>query len=366
MTHSNITNLVADLDHLGELVAKKLMVDASSVITFDDSNNIITDLLKMYSKPSVSLISAGHATAEMAIAADRADMSVKEILGKSPFKAVINEVIEAVVNSSDIIVVANPNRITGITFSLSELEQMASAVPDGLLLVDEYYFDHLGISALPLIADNPKVVVMRSFTSSFGLSSMDAGYLVSNTSTIQSIRAQANISRLSPIVRKTILATLLNDDALSHRLAEIHEDSLRLSLELNRLGIQSRITATDYLLMRVKDAKAVGNHLARYKIRLEDLNGYPGLKNYVRYKLQSYFSNSRLIEAFEKMPVEFYKMRVTDFSLTQLRRGPEVKETKTGGTDIPSRLSKKTGFSKIADGKRDSDAFTRKTVEGAN
>ncbi len=126
--------------------------------------------------------------------------------------------------------------------------------------------------------------------------------------------------QISTILRKTILATMSNTDALQERLHEIREESLRITKKLTSLGVQCRITATDFLLMRVASPKDVGNFLIKNKVDVENLSGYPNMKNYIRFRIESFFSNDRLIKSFEKMPENFYKMKLVEKRTLTLRR----------------------------------------------
>ena len=311
----------AGLDGLTARVARKVMADKAMIVPFADFTDFLTDLLGLYYHPVARLIGAGQVEPEVAQAADRAEITLTEQLGVSPFAGDLESVLASVVSPHDVIYVANPNRITGANFSVADLEAMARAVPKGMLIVDEYYFDYWGISALPLLDVLSNVVVLRSFTASFSINSSDAGFAVSNPSTIERLKHAHQGKRISLTIQKTMLATLTNAEAMSNRLQEVHDESLRLATSLNKLGVQCRICATDFLLIRVADPKSAGNHLAAFNIPIENLDGYPQMKNYIRYRIQSYNSNDKLINAFGKMPEGYYRMRKSDPRATTVRRG---------------------------------------------
>ena len=262
----------------------------------------------------------GELTPEIEIAADRADLPVKEILGQSPFVGDAEKVLECVNSPRDIIYVANPNRITGANFSLSDLEEMCQMTSEGLLIVDEYYIDLYGITARSLLERFNNVVILRSYTAAYGISTADSGFLIADSKLISKISEAATVGHFSSAISKSIETALVNETVLSARLDEIHDESLRLATALRRLGLQSRITATDFVLLRVADTGAVGNYLARCRIAIENLDGYPQMSNYMRYRLQSPLTNDRLIESFGKMSPELFRMKTIDRRDTRLRR----------------------------------------------
>ena len=123
---------------------------------------------------------------------------------------------------------------------------------------------------------------------------------------------------------KVLATTLDNDQALGTRLRMLHDEMLRVSTVLTRLGIQNRITAADFLLLRVADVASVGNYLAKLRIPFDNLDGYPQLKGYLRYRVQSEMNNEELIHAFSKMPLDYFRIAGVDVRLTTLKRPGEI------------------------------------------
>ena len=298
-------------DDISQLVAQKLMISKNSVYPFTEMTEFLTELLANYDCDGVNLISIGSATPDIAIAADRANIEMEEVIGKSAFSYSLTLALEKIQNG-DIVYIANPNKLNGANFSLSGLKTIIEKNYNGLIIIDEYYFDFFGISGLPLIDLNSNVIVLRSFTAPFGIYSSDAGYAVASPERISKCNELLDMRKISNILRKTILATMVNDEVLQERLHEIHEESLRLTKELTALGVQCRISATDFLLLRVASPKDAGNYLTSQKIEIENLEGYPKMEKYIRYRIASYFSNNKLISAFENMPDNYYVMKSID------------------------------------------------------
>ncbi len=315
-----------DLDDILSLIAARIKVNRNMISPYQDFTNFLTELFKYSDTIRNKIIACGQVLPEIAIAADRADMELEEIFGKTPFSSDISNIIDAIQSPKDIVYIANPNRLTGANFSLAELENIHNAIPEGNLIIDEYYYDFFGITGRMLLDKFDNVIVLRSFTATFGLNSFEAGYAVSSSRTISRLKELIPQKPFSTILRKSIMTIILNDQATKMRLDEIHEESLRLATQLNRIGVRSRIVAGDYLLIKVKDTARVGNHIARHKIAIENLDGYPLMKNYMRYQIQSVLTNDKLIEAFQKMPSEYYQLTAKNILKTTIRRPSEEKQ----------------------------------------
>jgi len=314
-----ITPTTSPLTDVTAVVARKDAVTKAMVLPFVDYTHFVSDIFRMYYQPGGELIAVGHVTPEIEIAADRAGLKPFEVFGPSPFIGDVTAAIEMVSSSKDIVYIANPNRVTGANFSLEQLQTLSQAVPKGALIVDEFYFDFYGISAAPLLEWFPNLIILRSFTAAFGITT-DAGYLLANPWVITRIEEELSAKQISKTVRKTIMAALINEELVARRLTEVHEESLRLATALSGLGVQTRITAADFLMLRVNDPKEVGNCLAKAKVPIENLDGYPELQHYMRYRVQSPLSNDKFLSTFKKMPPKNYKMTTIDRRMVTLRR----------------------------------------------
>ena len=316
-------------DDIALLVSKNISVSTQMIFPFADTREFLTELFRQYEHNGNQIVSIGTVTPDVAIAVDKANLNVQEIVHSNPFSYNIENTLKSF-NNGDIVYIANPNKITGANFSLSTLKTIAQENRDGLLIIDEYYFDFFGISAISLANEFDNIIVIRSFTSAFGIYSSDAGYSVSSLNFTQKLKTFTTLKQISTILRKTILATALNQDATNNKIQDVRDEALRITTELTKLGIQCRMTATDFLLMRVLSPKDVGNFLNSKKVDIENLTGYPMMQNYIRYRIESFFSNNRLIQAFQDMPQEYFKMKKLERrSVTLLRPQGEIAEPET-------------------------------------
>lgn len=312
---------VAELTHI---LSHRLLVSGESIFPFMDFDNLMPELLALVTRNSSRIIGGGHLSPDVLIAADRAHHSVVETLGVSPFSLDCTAIVNQIQSPRDIVYVANPNRVTGANLGLADLRQLVERIPEGILIVDEYYFDYYGISAIPLLEQYANVIILRSFTSSFGIGSSDSGFLVGSPTIVEHLSERIATSPVSATKYKLLATALQNVDALANRLRSLHDEMLRVSTALTRMGIQNRITAADFLLMRVNDVVSVGNHLAKARIPFDNLDGYPQLKGYLRYRVQSDMNNDQLLNAFSKMSLDLYRIAGIDHRTVTLKRPGEV------------------------------------------
>ena len=103
------------------------------------------------------------------------------------------------INNSGIIF-ANPNAPTGRSLSRNEVRAMLEATkPDRVFVVDEAYVDFGGESCIPLLADFPNLVVVRTFSKSFCGAGMRLGYIVASPELVQTVTTVKNSLNHFPI-----------------------------------------------------------------------------------------------------------------------------------------------------------------------
>jgi histidinol-phosphate aminotransferase len=90
--------------------------------------------------------------------------------------------------SSDahVVFVCSPNNPTGNTRTLDAIRSLASAT-DGLVIVDEAYVEFGGDTALPLLTEQPNVVVVRTFSKAFALAGARIGYALASPVVVEDL-----------------------------------------------------------------------------------------------------------------------------------------------------------------------------------
>jgi histidinol-phosphate aminotransferase len=98
------------------------------------------------------------------------------------------------------IIFANPNAPTGIFLPLPELRSLLDRYPrDRVVVVDEAYIDFGGETALPLLAEYPNLVIIRTFSKSFCFAGARLGFAVANPELIKALFTTKNSFNHFPV-----------------------------------------------------------------------------------------------------------------------------------------------------------------------
>ena len=84
------------------------------------------------------------------------------------------------VENADLIWVCNPNNPTGALRDPAEIAMLARANPDAAVVVDEAYYEYAGATCVPLIAEQPNLIVLRTLSKAFGFAALRVGWAVAS------------------------------------------------------------------------------------------------------------------------------------------------------------------------------------------
>ena len=113
------------------------------------------------------------------------------------------------------IVLANPNAPTGYAIPLWQIEEIAKANPQNVVLIDEAYVDFGGESALPLTQKCENLLVVRTFSKSRSMAGARIGFgfgCESLIADIETIRNAVNLYSVSRMAQAAGVAALCEND----------------------------------------------------------------------------------------------------------------------------------------------------------
>jgi len=146
--------------------------------------------------------------------------------------------------------ICNPNNPTGEVRDPVDIAELARAHPDAAVVVDEAYFEYCGRTCIPLVADQPNLIVLRTLSKAFGLASLRVGYAVARLEVARELerrRAPANVT--GPSAR--IAAAALREPRLD--VEESVAERTRVREALVAAGHDCPETATNFVYVRTEE-----------------------------------------------------------------------------------------------------------------
>jgi histidinol-phosphate aminotransferase len=169
-----------------------------------------------------------------------------------------------------------PNNPTG------ELGELPEPRP---LLVDEAYFEYCGVTAVDLIEDG--VVVVRTFSKSFGLAGARVGYALAGREVADELNRRQGPAPVSTLSVALALAGLETAPDVAPVVAERE----RLAEELRRIGLEPWPSYGNFLYVPFDGAEEVGERLLMEGLPVRRLPGA------LRITVRNQSDDDRLVEA---------------------------------------------------------------------
>ncbi len=199
--------------------------------------------------------------------------------------------------------ICNPNNPMGCGLDTRQIEDIANRT-GGLVVVDEACIGFPEKNTLICQAPKRKnMVVLRTFSKSFGLAGLRIGYAVANPDLIaqlESIRQPFNVNLLA---QEAIPLALQMESAFKARYLKMAERREKLSAALVALGYDVMPSETNFVTWKMADKKAAIRLFKRLRSRRihilppgsDEFSGMPG--NWLRITVGSEFENRLLIKA---------------------------------------------------------------------
>ena len=203
-------------------------------------------------------------------------------------------------SKTDVVILASPNNPTGHLFDDSEIERLLEVAH--AVLVDETYIDFS--SSAGWLSKRPNnLFVYRSFSKSFGLAGLRAGFLVGPRDEMDKIRKKQWFCNMSsPVI--AAINQALDSDWHIQRANEIIQERSRVVNRLRRMGFEIVETETNFILL--KDSSGVAaTTLDRHSIRIRPLSPM-GMPDYLRISIDAPTNNNRLLQALATIPSDYY------------------------------------------------------------
>lgn len=184
-----------------------------------------------------------------------------------------------------VLVVNTPNNPTGSTLTRAEILQALEAT-SGLVMVDEAYVEFGGESAVPLLADHPRLIVLRTFSKALGLAGLRFGALLAHPALTREIAKGKLPYNVNLVTLEAAAVALDRADLVEERVRRTIVQRDRTMAALRQLpGLTVFDSAANFFLLRssVMPAAVLFRRLFdEYGILVRDVSTGAGLEECLR------------------------------------------------------------------------------------
>ncbi len=160
--------------------------------------------------------------------------------------------------AADVIWICNPANPTGALRPPEQVADLARRFPRALVAVDEAYFEYAGATVVPLIAESPNLLAIRTLSKAFGLAALRVGYAVASAEVAAELdRRRAPAPVAAPAAR--IAAGALRRPRLDVERETAERERMRAALLA--AGYDCPPSYGNFLYVRVPDGEALADRL---------------------------------------------------------------------------------------------------------
>jgi histidinol-phosphate aminotransferase len=185
--------------------------------------------------------------------------------------SVDEESLLCAVAEAKVVWIASPNNPTGNELLTPRLVKRILSSFQGILIIDEIYFEYCGKTFAKLACRNPRVVVLRSL-SKLGMAGAYLGYLIAAPQTARQVDKVrlAVLDTSANLFAQACGEALLGDEkSIAAMLRKFEELKSGFSSKLSAMGFEVLRSKSSFVLLRCKAQQEVLGEVARRGFRIK-------------------------------------------------------------------------------------------------
>ena len=271
-----------DQRQLREALSGYLGAPPEQIVAGNGSDELIDMLLRMFLGPGENIIIPTPTFGMYAFSAEVCGGAARAVPRNEIFDIHVAATVAAVDDGTKAIFLASPNNPTGNVASEAEIRALLDT--GVIVVVDETYYEFCGQTTLPLLAEYPNLVVLRTFSKWAGLAGLRIGLGVMHPDlalTMMSMKSPYNVNLAAEVA---LLASLADRATLLERVQAIVTERKRMIGLLQGIpGLLAWPSQANFILCRLPEGRGqeIFEGLCRRGIFLRYFNT-PQLQDYVR------------------------------------------------------------------------------------
>ena len=195
----------------------------------------------------------------------------------------VDAIIESIREDTAMVVIVTPNNPTGLAVSSEDIERIADAAPDALVVVDAAYVEFADEDPTARLQRRANVLVTRTLSKAWGLAGLRVGYALGAPRVLEWLARVGQPYAVSgPSVALAEAWLGRGAPALSGLVDRVRLERKELSALLKMLGAKPLDSQANFVLARFEDAALVRDGLAGLGIAVRIWPGREGLEDALR------------------------------------------------------------------------------------
>lgn len=288
-----------------EAIAEHFGIQASETVLGNGSDESLDILTKVFIDPGCETIILEPTFSVYRFYTVLLNGKPRSVLLNKDFTPNVDAVLKAVTKKTRIIILCSPNNPTGNQYPKEDVKRIVEE-SGCIVAVDEAYVDFADYTLIKWINEYDNLIVLRSFSKSFGIAGLRIGFAATNSTLADTLRKTVVPYNVNKLAQKMVPILIKNWDYLSEKISEIKKEREFLYGQLNKNeNLKPYPSQTNFLLVRVVKpnytSKTLQNRLLDKRILVRDRSELPLLNNCLRITLGPRPLNQRLLECIKEV-----------------------------------------------------------------
>jgi histidinol-phosphate aminotransferase len=225
-------------------------------------------------------------------------------LDSETFAYDVDAVIEAITEKTKLIFVTNPNNPTGTIIPAEKMAKLMQALPEHVLVVaDEVYFQFVDDPGYPdslqYVLDDKNILIVHSFSKSYGLAGLRMGYGIAKPQTANYLAAMQRGYHMNAVSIAAGIAACQDQDHIRTVVDYITKEKVWLQEQFDRLDIRYWPSQTNFFLIETTIPAVEVTEKMKQRGVLVQPQVHLNLPYHIRASLSLHEGNIRFIDALE-------------------------------------------------------------------
>lgn len=292
--------------YLRKKLAEELGIGEKQLVIGNGSNEIIELLARGFLSEGDEVISSASTFLVYPLITRACGAAYVEVPMKD-FRYDLRGILDRVTDRTRLIFIANPNNPTGTYVTQEEVEGFLSKVPKEVIVCfDEAYLDFVETKDFPYLlfqvkTERPNVVLLRTFSKSFGLAGLRIGYGMGAPELIQYLHKIRQPFNVNSIAQAGALAALEDRLFLWRTKHLVARGRRYLYRRFKRLGLTYVPSQANFVLVDMRrDADEVFQDFLKQGVIIRSMKAY-GFPASIRVTVGRRSENARFYRVLRKL-----------------------------------------------------------------
>jgi histidinol-phosphate aminotransferase len=290
---------------LRETLAARTGLAAEELFVGLGSSEIIDLASRVMLRPGLQGITSFGSYAPFSVAI-RASGAELVLVPQRNFAFDLQAMAKAVTPKTGVIYLANPNNPTGTAFTLAELEEFLSRVPESVLVVLDEAYVHYAPSlnrrkTEEICRRRGNLLILRTFSKVYGLAGMRIGFAIGRPELLAAMNKLKTPFNTSGVAQAAALAAIDDREHVERCISTNAIERARLTEGLRAAGLRPVTSETNFIFMEVgPEAKEICDGLLHKGVIVRPL-GWMGFPDAIRISVGTAEENDKCLAAMAEV-----------------------------------------------------------------